>query len=181
MHASQDSYVGLCRIEEGRVNACGLFRRGEETESARLNPIEKLRGEPGSPLNQRLAKATFEENSICSVAGLALRPRRAREHGECCIGDAITMIPPVTGNGMSMAFESAELAINPLVRWRREEISWEVASRQVADACDAAFGGRLRWADRLQTCAFQPSLQSTLLWLVGHSPACWRWCFALTR
>ena len=37
-------------------------------------------------------------------------PQRAAARAECCIGDAITMIPPVTGNGMSMAFESAEMA-----------------------------------------------------------------------
>ena len=31
------------------------------------------------------------------------------------------MIPPVTGNGMSMAFESAELAVAPLAAWSRGE------------------------------------------------------------
>ena len=181
MHASRDSYVGLCRIENGYLNVCGLFRRAEKTESARLDPIEKLSGERGSALHQRLGNAAFDENSICSIAGLSLRPRRAREQNDCCIGDAITMIPPVTGNGMSMALESAELAINPLAHWSRGEISWQETSRQLADACDPAFGRRLRWASWLQSCAFQPFLQSSLLWLVGHSPACWRWCFALTR
>jgi len=183
MHASRQSYVGLCRVEDGVVNVCGLFRRGEgeHVESSRAKLTERLRGEAGSPLQQRLTAAAFDENSICSVAGLSLRPRRAQEHDECCVGDAITMIPPVTGNGMSMAFESAELAIRPLVAWSRAETSWPEASRRLTRVCDTAFSRRLRWASRLQTCAFSPSLQSALLWLVGHSTWCWRWSFRLTR
>jgi len=181
MHASQQNYVGLCRVEGGAVNVCGLFRRGEKVEPARLNPMERLRGEPGSPLHQRLTGAVFDESSICSVAGLSLHARRAKEHDECCIGDAITMIPPVTGNGMSMAFESAELAINPLATWSRAEIPWAEASRLVAGACDTAFARRLRWAGWLQRCVFAPALQRPLLWLTDHSEWCWRWSFRLTR
>ena len=75
-------------------------------------------------MNQRLAAAEFDENSFCAVAGISLRPQRAAARAECCVGDAITMIPPVTGNGMSMAFESAELAVEPLAAWSRGEISW---------------------------------------------------------
>ena len=181
MHVSTHGYIGLCRIEGGAVNVCGLFRRGENRESEKQNPREWLRGSPGSPLHQRLARAEFDETSLCSVAGLSLRPQRALEHDECCVGDAVTMIPPITGNGMSMAFESAELAIGPLVAWSRGEVSWAAASRNVARACDAAFARRLRWARWLQTCLFTPALQRPLLILAGRSSWFWRWCFNHTR
>ena len=112
MYVSADNYVGVNRINNGEVNVCGLFRGrpGETRESG----FDLLRGKPGSPLRERLASARFDENSFCSVAGLSLKPQRAAEKTECCIGDAVTMIPPVTGNGMSMAFESAEIAIDPV-------------------------------------------------------------------
>ena len=112
MHLSPDGYIGLNRINGGEVNVCGLFRARE----GNLRPGSKpdwLRGATGSLLRERLGAAEFEPDSFCSVAGLQLKPQRASAKEECCIGDALTMTPPVTGNGMSMAFESAEMAVPP--------------------------------------------------------------------
>src|SRR5207247_3708941 len=118
MHVSSTGYVGVNRVDHGQVNVCGLFRArpGQSLPESRL---QLLRGSPGSPLHERLATAEFDEASVCSVAGLPLKPQRAVAKDECCIGDALTMIPPVTGNGMSMAFESAELAAEPLAAYSR--------------------------------------------------------------
>jgi len=115
------------------------------------------------------------------VAGLALRPQRAASRAECCIGDAITMIPPVTGNGMSMAFESAELAVEPLAAWSRSEISWAATRSAVARRCDAAFARRLAWAKWLQRLLLAPSLQNALVNLASHSDWFWRMAFERTR
>ena len=116
MHVSPRGYVGLCRVEGSAVNVCGLFRRRAEENHVPQNWRDWLRGQTGSPLQQRLAAAEFDEKSFCAVAGISLRPQRAAARAECCVGDAITMIPPVTGNGMSMAFESAGMAIEPWPR-----------------------------------------------------------------
>lgn len=178
MHLSPNGYVGLCRLIGGEVNVCGLFRRGAASDGG---PRERLRGQPGSPLHQRLSAAEFDENSLCAVAGLPMRPHRASKRGECCVGDAITMIPPVTGNGMSMAFESAELALNPLTRWSRGEISWPAAQQTLARRCDTAFARRLIWARWLQTLLLSARWQRPLLLLAGRSDWLWRFWFGRTR
>src|SRR5262249_42725958 len=98
MHLSPRGYVGLCRINGGAVNVCGLFRRTGNEPAIGKNWRELLCSSPGSPLHERLTKAVFDEESFCSVAGLALHPHQAGTRQECSIGDAITMIPPVTGN-----------------------------------------------------------------------------------
>ena len=118
MHVSAHGYVGVCNLG-GEVNICGLFRKRADENGEAKSGRELLRGQPGSPLRARLAGAEFDEDSFCAVAGLSLRPQQAASRAEICVGDAITMIPPVTGNGMSMAFESAELAIAPLAAWSR--------------------------------------------------------------
>lgn len=180
MHVAPNGYVGLCQLANGEVNVCGLFRRrpgGEALSELR----ELLFGHRGSLLHERLAGAVLEESSFCSVAGLALRPQRAVAQDECCIGDAITMIAPVTGNGMSMAFESAEMGIEPLVAWSRGEMSWMMAREAIAHACDAAFRRRLSWARALQVLMFRPLLQASLVWLVSHSERAWRGWFVRTR
>ena len=179
MHVSSDNYVGVNRINDGEVNICGLFRarRGE----SRTSGFDLLRGHAGSPLHEKLAAAQFDKNAFCSVAGLSLTTRRAADKQDCCIGDAVTMIPPVTGNGMSMAFESAEIAIDPLVGYSRGEMTWPEAREAIAHACDAAFAERLAWAHRLQWLMFSPLLRTPLAKVLLGSDAIWNFMFAKTR
>ena len=149
-----DGYIGVNRIGDGEVNVCGLFRvraEGRRPESKQ----DWLRGEPGSLLRERLRAAEFDPDSFCSVAGLQLQPQRAAGRAECCIGDALTMTPPVTGNGMSMAFESAELAMEPLADYSQGRLDWPAARRRLAQRCDcglcapAGVGAALAMADAL--------------------------------
>ena len=145
------------------------------------NRLELLRGPTGSPLHQRLASAEFDEDSFCAVAGLSLRPYRAVARADCCIGDAITMIPPVTGNGMSMAFESAELAIEPLAAWSRGETSWAETQSQIARLATPRLRGGWSGPNGCSVSCSTPSLQNLLVRLAGRSDWFWRMAFEKTR
>lgn len=180
MHIGKNGYVGLCRLAGGEVNVCGLFRRNAEDELPQ-NGFDLLHGNPGTALNQRLAGADFDEDSFCSVAGLSLRPQRAADKSECCIGDALTMSPPVTGNGMSLAFESAHLAAGPLAAYSRGEMSWPQAKTTIARLCDETFSRRLAWAKWLQAALFSPFWQKAIFALAARSDWFWRRVFENTR
>ena len=179
MHTSPKGYVGLCKIGEGEINVCGLFY--ETTNEKSKAGREWLCGPEGSPLNRRLERAEFDEDSFCAVAGMSLRPERAVSRTEVCVGDAITMIPPVTGNGMSMAFESAELAIGPLTAWSEGVLTWEQARQKIAQDCDKAFSVRLTWARWLQQMMLVPILQNPMVSMMGHSGLFRRMAFQYTR
>ena len=181
MHVSPLGYVGLCKINGDEVNVCGLFRKRAGEDTAAKNRRDLLRGQPGSPLHQRLALAEFDEDSFCAVAGLSLRPQQAAARAEVCIGDAITMIPPVTSNGMSMAFESAEIAIASLAAWSRGETSWAETRQKIARDCDTAFARRLAWAKWLQRLILTPWLQNPLVSLAARSNWFWQAAFERTR
>ena len=181
MHVSPRGYVGLCKINDGEVNICGLFRKRPDENDGAKDGRDLLRGPPGSPLRTRLDSAEFDDHSFCAVAGLSLRPQQAAARTEVCVGDSITMIPPVTGNGMSMAFESAELAIEPLVEWSRGKMSWNEAREKIARDCDAAFARRLAWARWLQRFMLTPALQNPLIALAARSDWFWRTAFERTR
>jgi 2-polyprenyl-6-methoxyphenol hydroxylase-like FAD-dependent oxidoreductase len=181
MHFSPGGYVGINRLKNDEVNICGLFRRHTTDGDTSANWRETLRGVAGSHRHERLSNAVFDEASFCSVAGLSLTPHRASASAECCIGDAITMIPPVTGNGMSMAFESAGIAIEPLAAYRQGKISWTNAQQTIARDCDRAFARRLAWAGWLQKLMFMPRLQNALVALAPRSPRLWRLLLEKTR
>jgi len=181
MHASADGYVGVCRLPGEEVNVCGLFRIRPEAHFSAAATRALIRGAPGTTLGSRLQKASWQEDSFCSVAGLTLVPQRASASDECRLGDALTMIPPVTGNGMSMAFEAAEMALEPLAAYAQGETSWNQARREIAQACDGAFRQRLFWARVLQALMFSPALRSRVGALVLNSGMVWRMLFERTR
>lgn len=184
MHVSPRGYVGLCRVETGAVNVCGLFRRRSGETPGGVE--ELLRGGAGGTLRERLAGAEFVPGTCCAVGGLGwenpfgVRAARRRA-AECCVGDALAMIPPVSGNGMSMAFESAALAAEPLADWSAGRVSW-------AGACEAAgrggwrrFAARLRWAGWVQRALFSPIWLAVLLAAVNRSDRVWTRFFWGTR
>jgi len=132
-------------------------------------------------LHERLAKAEFATDSICAVGGLDLRPNHDLDPAECRIGDALTMIPPFTGNGMSMSFEAAELAAEPLEQWSRGKISWAESSATIASRCEAAFKQRLTWANRFHALMFIAPLQPVLAAWLPRSTWSWDFLFSHTR
>ncbi|HZR20533.1 MAG TPA: NAD(P)-binding protein [Verrucomicrobiae bacterium] len=179
MHCSHYGYVGLSRLPRGEVNVCGLFRA--RPGMAPPSPNELLHGLAGTPLQARLANAVFDETSFCSVAGLSLRPQRAADAAECRLGDALTLIPPLTGNGMSMAFEAAELALDPISAYSRGQLGWVATRTAIARACDTAFRQRLFWARWLQALMFLPAAQGSLGRSLLNWDALWRLFFNCTR
>lgn len=178
MHLGRNAYVGLCRLAQDEVNVCGLFRR-KAREAAHGESLNWLRGEPGSRLFSRLETAEIDPESLCAVAGLSLRPEPIDE-GECRIGDALTMIPPITGNGMSMAFESARIAVDPLMAYARGQRSWEAVTSEIAHSLRQTFARRLKWASHLHRLMFSPLGPSTIR-LFFRSVPLWRASFAFTR
>jgi len=181
MHFVPSGYVGLCGLADGKVNICGLFQSERTVPDLAQRWRDWLAGPAGSVLHSRLAVAQIDQDSFCAVAGLFLRPRRAAQRSECCIGDALTMIPPVTGNGMSMAFESAELAAEPLAEFSHGRMTWAQARQEVARRCDHRFASRLRWAGWLQRALFEPAARAALLFIAKRSQWLWRSAFERTR
>lgn len=181
MHLVPAGYVGLCRLAGGEVNICGLFRSKTTVPGLARNWRDWLGGPTDSVLHSRLADARFFDESFSTVAALSLRPLPAARGSECCIGDSLTMIPPLTGNGMSMAFESAEMAIGPLGEYSSGDLTWDRAREEIATACDHRFAARLRWAGWLQQALFNAPPQAALLRLTARPEWLWRGIFARTR
>ena len=160
MHSLDTGYVGLCRLGADEINVCGLFLKNVDQQSTMGTWQQMLTGPNDTALRARLQNAVFIEDSFCSVAGLSLKPQYASVQTAFRIGDSLTMIPPVTGNGMSMAFESAELAVLPLQSYSLGEMSWVDARQTFARACNSAFSRRLMWAKALQWLMLAPVIRN---------------------
>jgi menaquinone-9 beta-reductase len=137
IHLTDSGYVGMTRVENGRVNVCGLFRRSEAIS----------RGLPH--MTTRMRHARFVAGSLKGVSQFALG-WQSPEDERVTIGDAAAMIPPFTGNGMTMAFQSALDAVEPLCAWSAGRFSWSDAREEIQTRHGEKFGKRLLWAQGLQ-------------------------------
>ena len=143
MHVGTSGYAGLARIECGRVNLCGLFHAGAASGKGVGLLLGCLQAGGLHRLAKRIGEAAPDPESFCGVAGF--RFGRAAT-ASFSIGDAALMIPPFTGNGMSMALEAADQAIQPAMDYAAGRISWEEAAAQSDAAQRRHFRRRMRLA-----------------------------------
>jgi menaquinone-9 beta-reductase len=146
MHLAANGYVGLAKVEDGKVNVCGLFRQepklsGKGTETLRRYLL--VGGLEG--IARRIFSAKIDESSFLGIAGFSLG-RQPNHDTIPTLGDAWGIIPPFTGNGMSMAFESAAIALEPLRNWQRGRETWESALNRIQCGLARRFARRMFWA-----------------------------------
>lgn len=161
LHLGEDAYVGLTRIENGRVNLCGLFRRRSLGGRHADLFLAHLRAAGLGELAARVRRAPLDEASCCAVAGVAF-DRRVSPELPVRLGDACAMIPPFTGHGMAMAFQSAHLALDPLLAYARGEAEWPETRRQIHRSLRGRFRLRLAAAAALHAFLLRPPLQAWL-------------------
>jgi flavin-dependent dehydrogenase len=143
MHLGTNGYAGLTPVEDGRVNLCGLFKVDRSLVGKGVDLLDSyLRRGGNGALVERIRSAVPEPASFLGVAGFELG-WQGHDASLCSIGDAAGMIPPFTGNGMSMAFESAELALDPLTDWAHGRRSWSEVTARIHSAGRRKFRKRV--------------------------------------
>jgi menaquinone-9 beta-reductase len=150
VHLQNGGYVGLTRVENGRVNVCGLFHRPPARDPQR-NALEGAVRKAGLPqLAERLHAARIIPDSLKGVSHFSFGWQRESDESGVRIGDRAAMIPPFTGNGMAMAFQSALAAVEPLARWSDGE-KWSEMANEIREGSRRLFSSRLAWAYALQS------------------------------
>jgi len=178
MHSGQkgkkNGYLGLCPIENGRVNCCGLFEVqseitpsqarkhwGKTTASKKVAMLMSYAEACGmTALLDWLGAHAFDDDSFSAIAGFNLGTQSVGH--PFCIGDAAYLIPPFTGNGMSMALESSRIAAVALTNYSRGECDWEVAVRENRSDAKKFFAKRTTIAKMLHPLFFHPLGQMAL-------------------
>lgn len=162
LHLGRNGYVGLCGIEDGWVNVCGLFRLDRSLAAPREEMLPAyLEAGGNGGLARDVSEAESRPGSECAVAGFEFG-RQPAGPGVVCLGDASSLIPPFTGNGMSMAFQAAETACDPLVAWASGRRPWAVTVEDVRSALERRFRRRLRAAAVMHPLLWQPAGRAAL-------------------
>jgi flavin-dependent dehydrogenase len=147
MHLGHGGYVGLTAVEDGRVNVCALLPQSTGAGGNKLTLLpQRLRDIGLSAISDRLLQAEVQPESITGVTHFTLGWQPLANSGEFVLGDSQAMIPPFTGAGMSMAFESAARSVPFLVDWAEGRSNWSEAMAGAQRATAKAFRPRMKWA-----------------------------------
>lgn len=165
MHFGQNAYIGMSRIENEQVNVCGLFAR----QAAATGPKERilltyLAASGLSDLTDRIEGAETVSGSLTTVASLDFTSWNA-EPGILRIGDSYSAIPPFTGNGMSIALESAAVCIQPIMTYSQNEATWEDTCRESNRRLAKRFSTRLRLARAIHPFLLKPPCRRVLFFM----------------
>lgn len=163
LHLGEEAYLGLTRVAAGLVNVCGLFRRRNLSAKGHQLLLDYLRAARLGALADRLTGAEFEADSFSAVAAVAFDAQVPLTAEKVSLGDACAMIPPFTGNGMAMAFQSAEAALGPLRAYSHGAQTWPETSRSIQAALQQRFRLRLAAADLLHPYLLEPPRQQWLI------------------
>lgn len=163
LHLGDGCYVGLSRIENDQVNVCGLFQRRGISERGANVLLAYLRAAGLTDLATRIEGATLDHESFCAVAAVEFdRGVPISLSPGVRLGDAAAMIPPFTGNGMAMAFQSAESVLDPLLDFANGKTDWEATCAASQAALRARFRVRLASAGALHPFLLQGRWQRWL-------------------
>jgi flavin-dependent dehydrogenase len=162
MHLGRGGYLGLAKVDGGFVNAAGLFRDLHPRRADGL-VLSCLREAGLDVLAERLSRVELREGSEVAVAGFAIG-RQPSVPG-LVLGDRARMIPPFAGNGMSMAFESAAVAVEPLVGWAAGRWAWSRAVGEIQRALAGRFRRRMVAARVLHALLLHPAGRLSFAWL----------------
>jgi flavin-dependent dehydrogenase len=114
-------YAGLQPIEGGRANLCLVVRRRRfRSLEQRWDKLLAALLAESPQLRERLTDATpcWERPLAISTIPYGYVQRHASEHGLWRLGDQAAVIPSFSGDGMSIALHSAELAASMYLEGR---------------------------------------------------------------
>jgi flavin-dependent dehydrogenase len=179
MHLTPSGYIGLCAIEDGTVNVCGLFQLQKPAKDLDVHWCRRMA--MGTTLEARLEAAQFDPTSFCAVAGLAFGLGDGAADRAFSVGDSFAVTPPFTGNGMSIAFETAALAVPSILAYTRGEHDWEGAKNEYNGLRTKLLRPRLVWAAVLHRMMFHRMGATVLGLLLRLCPQAGRALFWRTR
>ncbi|PZE19553.1 NAD(P)/FAD-dependent oxidoreductase [Paenibacillus xerothermodurans] len=168
LYVCAGGYVGLNSVENGVVNAAALFTKDSVHGLGSAVPVILEAAARSNPiLAGRLTPAEPAEGTEAALAPVTLSDRPQPWQTIPHLGDAAVVVPPLCGDGMSMALRSV-LLCEPLTdQYLRGRLSLQKWQQQYTAAVLAEFTGPLRWGRLTHALCFAP-IAGRLAWAAAR-------------
>lgn len=150
LHNFPGGYCGISQIEEERVCCCYLVRQETLEAAGGIAELEATYLAQNPYLASIWARAERLWERPQAISQVHFAPRSLIENQVVMLGDAAGLIPPLCGNGMSMAFESSALLAPLLDHYLRGHRSRQELEQAYARTWRQHFAVRLQTGQLLQ-------------------------------
>ncbi len=163
LHHFPGGYCGISAVEDNLFCMCYLLKADFSKQmKGNLDVIEaELLGK--NPFLKRYLSDFEKVTERVSTAGVFFAARPIVDDGLMFLGDAAGMIPPLAGNGMSMAIHSAVMAFGNVQQFLTGNKTLDQSCTQYELDWNKQFYHRLRSARVLQKVMEQPWMTESVL------------------
>ncbi|WP_438350395.1 NAD(P)/FAD-dependent oxidoreductase [Paenibacillus sp. FA6] len=138
-------YIGISPVENGYSNVAALLEKGVVKGAGTTIPvILESASKENHQLVERMKHAVPVEGTQVSIAPVHLSHHPLAWHVIPHLGDAAVVIPPLCGDGMSIALRSSILCCAFADRYLRGEISLSRWQEEYTQAIEHEFSGLIR-------------------------------------
>lgn len=163
LHNFRDGYCGISRIEDGKCCLCYITTARNLRESGNSIPeMERMILRQNPFLEKIFSSANFLFPQPVTISQISYERRTRVEDHILFIGDAAGMIPPLAGNGMSMALHGSKIAYRCIDAFLKGQRARYELEQEYTDQWNRQFGRRL-WVGRLLQAWFGSERRTNLL------------------
>jgi flavin-dependent dehydrogenase len=169
LHHFSKGYCGFSKIEDDRYCLCYMTTAGNLRACGNSIPEMEKRILRKNPFLEELFSSTvslFEQP--VTISRISFERRTQVENHVLLIGDAAGMIPPLSGNGMSMALHGSKIAFQCIDTFLKGDLARYELEQEYIDRWNGQFGRRM-WMGRLLQRWFGSESRTDLL-LYSLSP-----------
>lgn len=164
LHNFEGGYCGVSKVENDNINLCYItsfdsFKKFKNIEEFQEQVIFK---------NEHL-KTIFKESipvfdQPLTISQISFEDKKPVENHILMCGDTAALIHPLSGNGMSMAIRSAQIASLLIIKFFNSEISnRETLEKQYLREWNRAFKFRLKTGHVVANLFNQPKISEILM------------------
>lgn len=171
LHLFEGGYAGISKVEDGRTCFCYMTTASQlQKAGGKVSALEKQVLSANPVLQKIINEGQSLYDSPLVISQIRFHSKALVHDQAFRIGDAAGMIPPLCGNGMSMALRSGWEAANESIAFLSGQKSLNEAQRAYSQQYQRAFGLRLKAGRMLQNLVLKPQLAEPVLALMQASP-----------
>jgi flavin-dependent dehydrogenase len=151
LHNFRDGYCGISRVEDGRYCLCYMTTAANLQANGNSIPdLEKNILWQNPYLSGIFSSAVKLFEAPLTISQISFERRARVENHILFVGDSAGMIPPLSGNGMSMALHGSKMAFRSIDAFLKGQIARHEMEQQYEDQWNREFGRRIWMGRQLQ-------------------------------
>lgn len=163
MHLFKGGYCGLSAIEENIINLSYITKTSNLKQHGSIKAMEQSVLSRNPFLQRHLAEAEFLFEKPLTISNLYFSVKEPVHSHLLMLGDAAGNIAPLSGNGMSMALQSAKIASEQILDWLDGKTSREEMEQNYSVAYMRTFSHRIRAARQINWLFLHSNLSNLAL------------------